>query len=33
MGAFKEANGGSLKELYLGESSAEKEKLVAAAYP
>ncbi len=33
MGAFKEAHGGSLKELYLGESSAEKEKLIAADYP
>ncbi len=33
MGAFKEAHGGSLKELYLGESSAEKEKQVAVDFP
>ncbi|GJM30023.1 MAG: sulfate adenylyltransferase [Cyclobacteriaceae bacterium] len=33
MGAFKEPHGGSLKELYLGESVAEKEKLIAADYP
>ena len=26
MGAFKEAHGGTLMELYLGESAAEKEK-------
>ena len=33
MGAFKEPHGGSLKELYLGESIAEKEKLAAADFP
>jgi sulfate adenylyltransferase len=33
MGAFKEPHGGSLKELYLGESTAEKEKLIATDYP
>jgi sulfate adenylyltransferase len=33
MGAFKEAHGGTLMELYLGESSAEQEKKLAADYP
>ena len=33
MGAFKEPHGGVLKELYLGESAAEKEKLSALDYP
>jgi len=33
MGAFKEPHGGVLKELYLGESVAEEEKLVAGDYP
>lgn len=33
MGAFKEPHGGSLKELYLGESIAEEEKLRATNYP
>jgi len=33
MGAFKEPHGGTLKELYLGESAAEKEKLIAVDYP
>lgn len=33
MGAFKEPHGGVLKELYLGESIAEEEKLVAGNYP
>ncbi len=33
MGAFKEPHGGELKELYLTESSAEQEKLVAGNYP
>ncbi len=33
MGAFKEPHGGVLKELYLGESVAEEEKLVAGNYP
>jgi sulfate adenylyltransferase len=33
MGAFKEPHGGVLKELYLGESAAEEEKLKAQAYP
>lgn len=33
MGAFKEPHGGSLKELYLGESAAEEEKVIAAEYP
>lgn len=32
MGAFKEPHGGVLKELYLGESAAEEEKLTAQAY-
>ncbi len=33
MGAFKEPHGGELKELYLGESLAEQEKLIATEYP
>lgn len=33
MGAFKEPHGGTLKELYLGESAAEEEKLKAQEYP
>ena len=33
MGAFKEPHGGVLKELYLGESAAEDEKLTAQDYP
>ena len=33
MGAFKEPHGGELKELYLSESGAEREKLAAASYP
>jgi sulfate adenylyltransferase len=33
MGAFKEPHGGELKELYLDESSAEKEKQKARDYP
>ncbi len=33
MGAFKEPHGGVLKELYLGESVAEEEKLIAGNYP
>ena len=33
MGAFKEPHGGVLKELYLGESAAEQEKLTAQDYP
>ena len=32
MGAFKEPHGGVLKELYLGESAAEEEKLHAVDY-
>jgi sulfate adenylyltransferase len=32
MGAFKEAHGGVLKELYLGESAADQEKLLAREY-
>ena len=32
MGAFKEPHGGVLKELYLGESAAEQEKLAARDY-
>ena len=33
MGAFKEAHGGTLMELYLGESAAEREKELAVDYP
>ncbi|MDH3709739.1 MAG: bifunctional sulfate adenylyltransferase/adenylylsulfate kinase [Cyclobacteriaceae bacterium] len=33
MGAYKEAHGGVLKELYLGESVAEQEKILAMEYP
>ena len=33
MGAYKEPHGGTLKELYLTESTAEKEKIVARDYP
>ena len=33
MGAYKEPHGGTLKELYLTESMAEKEKTVARDYP
>jgi len=33
MGAFKEPHGGVLKELYLGESAAEEEKISALDYP
>ena len=33
MGAFKEPHGGSLKELYLNETAAEKEQALAADYP
>jgi len=32
MGAFKEAHGGALNELYLGESAAEEEKVKAQGY-
>ena len=32
MGAFKEAHGGALVDLYLGESAAEEEKLNARDY-
>ena len=32
MGAFKEPHGGTLKELYLGESAAEEEKARALDY-
>jgi sulfate adenylyltransferase len=32
MGAFKEAHGGELKQLYLGETAAEAEKKVAQNY-
>ena len=33
MGAFKEPHGGTLKELYLGESAAEAKKLEARDFP
>ena len=33
MGAFTEAHGGALNNLYLGEGAAEKEKLKARDYP
>jgi sulfate adenylyltransferase len=33
MGAFKEPHGGVLNELYLGESVAEEEKLIAGDFP
>jgi sulfate adenylyltransferase len=33
MGAFKEAHGGQLRELYLGEAAAEAEKETARDYP
>jgi sulfate adenylyltransferase len=33
MGAFKEAHGGKLQELYLSESAAEAEKIAARDYP
>ena len=33
MGAFKQAHGGELKELYLAEHEADKEKLRAGDYP
>ncbi len=33
MGAYKEAHGGVLRELYLGESVAEQEKILAMEYP
>jgi len=33
MGAFKEPHGGVLRELYLGESVAEEEKLIAGDFP
>ena len=33
MGAYKEPHGGTLRELYLTESAAEKEKAAARDYP
>jgi sulfate adenylyltransferase len=33
MGAFKEAHGGTLKDLYLSESGAEQEKIAATHHP
>lgn len=33
MGAFKEAHGGELKDLYLKETAAEQEQQLAGDYP